>query len=128
MWLVKQEAMMGCSVACVASVLKISYQDSLALFYMGNKYHHLRGFYNRDIVHALSQAGKLYKTQKVINYNYINGDIVFARNSKYGSGHYLLKTNKGWMDPWINYPNINIRSGYRRRLPGRPQWKITRVQ
>ena len=128
MKLVRQETMMGCSVACVASILNTSYSAALELFTKGNKHHHLRGFYNRDIIKALSEIGKEYESYKVKNYNYSSGDIVFARNKKYGSGHYLLKTENGWMDPWVNYPDIKIKSGYRKRLPGKPQWKITEVR
>jgi hypothetical protein len=97
------------------------------LFDYGSKYQHLRGFYNHNIIKALSKVGLTYKSIKVQNYNYANGDIVFARNKKYGSGHYLLNTDRGWMDPWINYPNIDISAGYRRRLLGKPQWRITKV-
>lgn len=38
-------------------------------------------------------------------------------------GHYILRTKKGWMNPWINYPSISpARAGFQKRLPGEVQW------
>jgi len=55
-----------------------------------------------------------------------NGAIVFVeRSKKYPAGHYLIKTKKGWMNPWINFPNISsAKSGFQKVLPGKAQWII----
>ena len=55
-----------------------------------------------------------------------NGTIVFIeRSKKYPAGHYLVKTEKGWMNSWINFPNISpTKSGFQKVLPGKAQWII----
>ena len=41
------------------------------------------------------------------------------------AGHYLLKTKKGWMNPWINYPQIKpAKAGFQQKIPGKIQWII----
>jgi len=71
-----------------------------------------------------------YKSSKVNDKTkkYLNkiGSIVFIKRSKkWPSGHYLLKTSKGWMNSWINYPKTNpTKSGFNKKLPGEAQWII----
>lgn len=126
--LIAQEEPMGCAVACVASLLKISYKDSLRLFKI--KYANSPNFYCRDIIKILKKQGLDYEYKKVTNktkkeVNFI-GSIVFVNKSKkYPEGHFLLKTKKGYMDPWINIPKINpAKAGYRKSLPEKPSWVI----
>ena len=54
------------------------------------------------------------------------GVIVFIeRSKKYPAGHYVIKTKKGWMNSWINFPNIfPAESGFQKDLPGKAQWII----
>lgn len=40
-------------------------------------------------------------------------------------GHYLIRFNNQWIDPWINLPNKNIKAGFRKRLPGKPIYGIS---
>ena len=124
--LISQKHLMGCGVACVASLLGITYDNSLKLF--NEKYVSTKGYYLKDIILALKKKEIIYTGSKITNKTrkYINkiGSIVFVKRSKkYPFGHYLLKTNKGWMNPWINYPNINpSKSGFNKKLPGEAQW------
>ena len=125
---VTQEESMGCAVACVAFALGIFYKNSKRLF---DKPENAltKGYYCRDIIRALSKKNLNYSFSKVSNQNskLLNGDeaIVFIRRSKkYPAGHYLIKTNNGWMNPWINLPNIASKSGFQKKLPGEPQWII----
>ncbi len=46
------------------------------------------------------------------------------RCKKYPFGHYLLKTEKGWMNPWINRPYEPRSAGVNKRLPGKPVYAI----
>jgi hypothetical protein len=54
------------------------------------------------------------------------GTIVFSRFSQaYPQGHYLVRTKVGWMNPWINYPEIvPARSGITKKLPARATYAI----
>jgi len=120
----------GCGVACVAQVLAVTYNQALRFFRNGESAAALRGFYRKDIVEALRLAGKNYRffyiNQKNRGCIYKNGTIVFiAPGRKYPRGHYLVRVKNGWMDPWINRPDVTCgRAGFRRRLPGKPIYGI----
>ena len=123
---ITQEHVMGCGIACTASLLGIGYDKALKLF---NKNHvSTRGYYLKDIVSALKKRRLNYQNSKVNNntkkYLKIPGSIVFIKRSKkYPAGHYLLKVKSGWMNPWINYPKINpAKSGFNKKLPEKAQW------
>jgi len=126
MELVAQEHTMGCGIACVASAAGVSYEEALsktesALILK-------RGCYLRELKEALKKLGHNYNYKKYSEKDYDllknPGTIVFIRRStNYPNGHYLLKTKKGWMDPWINCPEIApAKAGYCKELPGEPQW------
>jgi len=119
---------MGCGVACVASLLEISYKNSIKLF--NEKHAPTKGYYLKELINALRKKGLNYKYSKVTDktkkYLKTQGSIVFIKRSRnYPFGHYLLKTNKGWMNSWINYPKINpAKSGFNKKLPGESQWVL----
>ena len=123
---ITQEQTMGCCIACVASLLGLSYKKALELF--RKEYASTRGYYLKDLILALNKKGLKYTYSKFNGNNkkYLGmlGSIVFVKRSKkYPAGHYLLKTSKGWMNPWINYPNINpAKSGFNKEIPGEIQW------
>ena len=123
-----QEDLMGCGIACVACALNCSYGDAKRLF--NAKYADNRGYFCRDIVKALNKNRLRYSFSKVTenNKNKVNGigTIVFIRrNKKYPQGHYLIKTRKGFMNSWINFPEITHASaGFQKRLPGKAEWII----
>lgn len=125
--LIPQEESLGCSVACVASLLGINYQKALKLF--GKSYNNKKGSYCDEITKVLKK-NLPYEYSKVNNKTkkYINkiGSIIFIKNSKkYPKGHYLLKTEKGFMNSWINSPKINpAEAGFIKKLPGKAEWII----
>ena len=126
--LITQEDPMGCGVACVASLIGISYEEAQKFFKENHSV--TRGYYLKEILEALSRKNLNYKFRKITDKTkkFISkkGSIVFIKRSKkYLSGHYLLKTSKGWMNPWANYPKINpAQAGFNKRLPGEAQWII----
>lgn len=126
MMAVVQEQGMGCAVACSASLLNISYKKALLLF-KNRKGATSCGYSCKEISDALRKKGKRYAVVHLKKDNaYLlkkNGTIVFIQRSKrYPEGHYLLKTKKGWMNPWINFPNISpAKAGYSKKLPEKVQ-------
>ena len=129
--LIPQEEYNGCSVACVASLLGISYKKTIKLF--GKNYNSKRGSYCDQIIVTLKKAGLNYKYSKVNEKTkkYVNrvGSIVFIKRSKkYPVGHYLLKTKKGWMNSWFNFrkfPAIEpVKAKFQKKLPGKAEWVI----
>ncbi len=128
---VTQEHPMGCAIACVASLLGVSYKNHYG--YSKKENAAKKGYYIKDIILALKKRKLRYKGSKVTNKTrkYLNkiGSIAFIKRSKrYPAGHYLLKTNKGWMNPWINYPEIApAKSGFNKNLPGKAQWILYKV-
>lgn len=116
---------MGCGIACVASVAGISYKQ--ALRHAKQELAWTRGYYCRELVLVLNKLGKKYVHQKVMKKNNSvlkkNGVIVFiARSPKHPFGHYVCRTTRGWMNPWINCPNmIPAKAGFHQRLPGKAQ-------
>lgn len=123
---VRQEDMMGCAIACVACVAGISYADSRKLF-MGFGDPNKTGYACRHIVEALSKVGLNCGHHKIKDrITWKEGMIVFiCRCERYPVGHYLTYTKKGWMDPWINMPEIiNVTAGFQSRLPGKATYVV----
>ena len=109
--LVAQEDEWGCGVACMASLLGVSYQNAkkLAEDAKGLAINaEPGGLELHDIAIALQKAGV-----KVIAdwdpADIPDGAIVCIRGkAPYADDHYILKTPSGWMDPWYNIGN-NLR-------------------
>ena len=51
------------------------------------------------------------------------GTIVFIRRcTQYAMGHYLVRVKGGWMNPWVNCPEmIPVKAGLVRKLPAQPE-------
>ena len=121
---VSQEHTMGCAVACVASLCSLSYKKALKLFQ--NKDHAwTRGYYCPEIVEALERAGHDYSydefdSKKHHRYLRLPGTIIFISPcAEYPLGHFLLRGELGWMNPWLNFPlMVPVQSGFQRKLPG----------
>jgi hypothetical protein len=129
---ITQEHGMGCGVACVAYVLKITYQKALKLF-SNPKAAWGEGYYCQDIIHALKRAGVSYTFYPAIKLpkQIKSGVIVFIQPcKKYPEGHYLASTPQGhWMNSWINFPVIACaESGFQERLPSKVCWIIEPVE
>ncbi len=107
---IHQEHGFGCGVACVAFALDLSYQEALRLFKKAENAW-MKGYMCKDLVEALASGGRNYKHfwyQKRHEHHLgQDGVIVYTKkSSKYPAGHYLIKTKKGWMNPWSNFPVI----------------------
>lgn len=126
---IKQEDKLGCAIACAAFLLNINYQDSLKLFKNGKYKAKNKGFFCKDIIIVLKKAGLKYEYRyiknKIRRKIYKPNTFVYIKKSKkYPQGHYLVRFDNKWMDPWINFPDENIKAGYRKRLPERPIYAI----
>lgn len=124
---IAQKHRLGCGLACVAFLLNKDYQAIINPIFKIRA--EKQGFYCKDLVKLLKKHGKNY-TYKYIKKTlkktiYKNNVIVYIKKStKYPKGHFLVRSNKLWMDPWINFlysKDIkNAKSGFRIRLPGKP--------
>ena len=130
---ITQEHGMGCGVASVAFLLKISYKEALGFFDAPSNAWG-KGYYCKDIVKALNNAGKVYKfaffkddKRELLRLDNI---IVYIKPSpKYPAGHYLAKIKNRWMNPWINFPCIApAKSGFQKELPGEVGYVIYPLQ
>lgn len=132
--LVKQIHDFGCGIACVASLLGIKYSDAILLFENGKKRAAtMPNFYCKEIVSILNSTGisaeYKYLKPRIRSRIYNPGTIVYiGKSTRYRFGHYLLRTETSWMDPWHNMSKdkcvTNAFAGFRRRLPGRPIYAI----
>jgi hypothetical protein len=126
-----QKDAMGCGLACVAFVVGKSYKQIVAV--VDKEKAKNRGFYCRELAAILNQFGYFYqyrhlkpRLQKII---YRDDVIVFVKRSKkYPFGHYLVRYQNLWMDPWINFPKEKeikkAKAGFRKRLPGKAIYAI----
>lgn len=133
--LITQKHKLGCGIACVASFLRYDYETLLSMIPNGDIHASERGFYCIELVALLKQFGYEKATHRYIkphirSYIYHNGTIVYIKRSNiYPSGHYLIRTTVGWMDPWKNFPVSSCisvaESGIRKKLPGIPIYAIS---
>lgn len=128
---ITQEDGMGCGVACVAFVAGITY--SQAVQKLGKEKAKTIGFHLKELADVLSVYNFTYKCRHANSTSrseqLSDGTIVFIRRSRrYPYGHYLVRHEDKWMDPWINLiidSNLaRAKSGYRYRLPGQAQWVV----
>lgn len=128
---VTQEFDYGCGIACFAFALGISYKQATVL--LGEAQARSNRFWVKDLVQALNGNGLRYERYYVKEHIKSRldeeGTIVLIRRSKiYPAGHYLVRHQGLWMDPWINLTkdrNIqNAKSGFRKRLPGEAMYAL----
>lgn len=130
---ITQELDYGCGVACFAFVCNMSFQEAIET--LGMEYSVKHGWKPSDLVNALDRFGLTYKNsyvRKKPSKLFPKGTIVLIeRSTDYPVGHYLISTERGWMDPWINMPDNNMledaKSGFRRRLPGKAMYALTPI-
>lgn len=129
---ITQEFDYGCGIACYAFALGITYRE--AANQLGDAQAKSHRFWVKDFRVALNRAGLSYVSQhhkpNNTKQSYVEGAIVLIRRSKnYPAGHYLIRHGEYWMDPWINLPYskdiLKAKSGYRKRLPGRPMYVLS---
>ena len=127
---IAQEDSLGCGIACVAFILKLTYKEAKNLFLDGKRRAKEEpNFYCGEIVGILENVGLSYEykylKKRLKHKIYRSNTIVYLRKSKkYPFGHYLVRYENKWMDPWINFPKENINAGFRKRLPGKPIYAI----
>ena len=125
---VAQEDGLGCAVASTAFVINIPYQETLALFIDGKRrVQGIPNFYFPEIVEILKKKGLDYSWKELTNKNQglLEKDlaIVFCeQSSKLPFGHFLVRYQNKWMDPWLNLPEPQIVSGFRNDLPGKASY------
>jgi hypothetical protein len=119
---VTQEHSMGCGIACVAFLLNLPYRDVLSRC-RTKRHAWTRGFYCRELVTLLKKNGKTYRWRAFSriekNINIPNGSIVFLKPCQsYPLGHFLVKVANGkYMNPWINFPEMNpVNSGFQTKI------------
>ncbi len=128
---VTQKHDMGCGAACLAFVANKSYLEVTTR--LGIEKASTLGFKLKELSLLLEQFEVSTRWKHIKPHTrqliYEEGTIVFIkRNKLYPYGHYLTRYQQQWMDPWINMrEDSNIRnavSGFRKRLPGKPQYAI----
>ena len=99
----------GCGVACIASLLNISYEDaywlarqekgeSISSRSPGLEIHHIAMILQQKGIHVVAD----WQERK----DFPVGTILFLEGpGPYDGGHYILRVDKGWMDPWVNIHN-----------------------
>ncbi len=132
---ITQKHTFGCGAACIAFASGKSYEKIIEL--LDENKATKQGFYCKELVEVLQKLGKEYE------YKYIKprilphldkpGSIVFMKRGKiYPAGHFVIKSEKGWMDPWINFSkNQNIseaKSGFRKELPEKPIYVLFKIR
>ena len=125
---IAQEHEYGCAVACVATILSITYHDALVLFEEKGKVVDT-GFYCRDIISAFERVERSYLYYYIKPYKrkliYTDETIVYVKKGRiYPAGHYFVRKDGVWIDPWINFPNFPIKAGARNRLPETPIYAL----
>ena len=128
---IRQEDEFGCGAACLAQVCGITYRTAVEL--LGIDKARSQGFYGRELEAGLRHFGKSYQFRylkpRLRRHIYNPGVIVFiCRSKRYPFGHYLVYTNCGWSDSWINMQHCTdvqqSTAGVRKRLPGRAQYAL----
>ncbi|MEO5949776.1 MAG: hypothetical protein ABIP74_05205 [Candidatus Saccharimonas sp.] len=128
---ITQESDYGCGVACFAFATNQTYQQ--AATWLGKEQASSDRFWCKDLAAALNRCGlnyiSKYARPHVIEKTKVEGAIVLLKRSKdYPVGHYLIRHNGLWMDPWINLPENNhiarAESGFRDKLPGEPMYFV----
>jgi hypothetical protein len=121
---VAQEHALGCAVACVASRCGVTYARAHWLF-ATKENAWVRGYYCSEVVDALARAGYRYAFESFVEASHSTllerpGTIVFVGPcARYPAGHFLIRWRDGWMNSWLNYPQmIPIEAGFASAVPG----------
>ncbi len=127
---VAQEDDMGCAIASVAFVLGVSYKKALFFFKDGKiRAMGIPNFYCPELVEILNNNGLDYSWVKINNKNkkLVEKElsIVFCeQSSELPVGHFLVRHQNKWMDPWFNLPNQKRKADFKEKLPGKPTYVV----
>jgi hypothetical protein len=124
---------LGCAVACVAALCGTSYDEALRLFDRP-ELAWTRGFYCDEVASALNRSGldyiaEIYDASQHSSALKTSGTLVFVGSCHaYPAGHYLLRSEQGWMNPWFNFPKmIDAKARFEAELPGQIAYVIIPV-
>jgi hypothetical protein len=127
---VAQRHPLGCAVACVAALSGTSYDEALRLFDQP-ELAWTRGFYCSEVAYAVNRSGReyifeVYDANRHSPFLKKIGTIVFVESClTYPAGHYLLRAEQGWMNPWSNFPEmIEVKARFETELPGQIAYVI----
>ncbi len=118
---VSQEDVWGCAAACVASLMAVPYKRAKRWLEKekGDKVSaKQKGFEIDEIAKALHKQG----VKVIADWNppspLPNGTIVCIHSRvRYKDFHYLLKVPKGYMDPWVDLKEGELKGKWRQGLP-----------
>jgi hypothetical protein len=128
---ITQKHYCGCGFACMAFVLDEDYHQIVDRF--SDRKAELQGLLAKEIIDTLRAYGLKYSFRHFKSFGSTdvipNNSIVLLKFTKtYPVGHYLVKHNSTWMDPWINFDTEKYikyaESGYRDRLPYNPSYVL----
>jgi len=130
--LVVQSEEWGCGVACVASFLGVPYgeaRDLLRTKKDGKTVNaHPKGLDLHHIALALKERGYRVRADWKEAGKYPQGTIVCISGKKpYDGDHYMLKTQKGWMDPWHNMGSKPRKANFRHDYPEGTEFLVALV-
>jgi hypothetical protein len=123
--LVPQEDEHGCGIACVASILGVDY--GVARAWLGGR-PSKKGLFASTLCKVVERQKRRVGQQ--VRYQRRSWKTVERWALKVGTlamvrahDHFIVWTNKGWMDPWSNNWRCPPKATYRRKSAG----KITTV-
>ncbi len=128
---VTQEFDYGCGIACFAFALGITYKQAEGR--LGKAQSASSRFWVKDLQGALNSNGLAYSRNYVTARIHPRIDeegaiVLIRRSSVYPAGHYLIRHQGAWMDPWINLPTnrdiLQATSGFRTELPGQAMYVL----
>lgn len=132
---VTQESDYGCGIACFAFATDLTFARAAQCLGKTGATH--EGVPLRHMVAVLNDYG-LSVTRNYVKSHLLGrikeeGTIILTkRSTDYPVGHYLVRHNNAWMDPWINMLEDRrveyARSGFRTELPGEPMYAIFPVE
>ena len=126
-----QKDLNSCGIASLSNLLDKNYdvvkKDFEKKFYTIEKGIKIFDIVNYLKTKKINYKSKFFNQNKKYEFNKKEGDryskipnsiTMIAKNKKYPIGHYLLRVKDGWVDPWYNLPDMNIKAGIRKKLPG----------
>ena len=136
---VRQEDDFGCGFACTAYLCDMQYQD-VKKFTNNPENAEIGGYRCKPLCDILNRIYKEKKSDKVWKTKYVgktknpeipNNSIIYInKNDKYKYGHYIVKTEYGYMNPFVNLDKVDgdsrlSKSGFENDICGVPSLIIT---
>ena len=132
---ITQETDYGCGIACFAFSTEMSFSESA--HYLGCSGKTSEGVPLKILFESMNRYGltsvRKYTKAHLAERIKEEGTIVLTKRSNdYPVGHYLVRHNNKWMDPWITMLDDgdlkHAESGYRDELPGEAMYAILPIE